>query len=418
MMLQKIHTRLAIVCIGALVLTSAQFSTAVEYRVLRNFTGSTSDGAIPWGSLIRSGSTLYGMTSQGGSYNNGTVFRMNADGTAFQLMHSFVSAANDGQNPLGSLLLSGSTLYGMATSAGSSYGGTLFRIRTDSTGFQVRRQFSVSNGIWPWDSLMQSGTTFYGMNTYGGNSSDWDGKGTIFKFDDSTATFTLLHTFTGSTTDGGGPHGTLIQIGSSLYGTTEIGGSSNRGTVFKINPDGSGFQLLHSFIGSANDGALPHCVTLISADSALYGITFGGGSGGFGTIFKMNPDGTDFKLLHSFAGGSNGRKPFGSLVLSGSTLYGMTSDENTGTNGTIFSINTNGTDFQVLHRFTGTDGRDPGGSLLLSGSTLYGMTSAGGSYGKGVIFALTVPEPATIVQLGLAAIMLGLAGIRCRCHSI
>jgi len=411
-MMQKIRIWLTIVCTGALVLTSAQFAPSAEYRVLHNFTGSTSDGAIPWGSLIQSGSTLYGMTSQGGGYNNGTIFQMNADGTAFQLMHSFVSAATDGQQPLGSLLLSGTTLYGMATSAGSSYGGTLFRIGTNSTGFQVRRQFSVSNGIWPWDSLMQSGTTLYGMNTYGGNSSDWNGKGTIFKFDDSSASFTLLHTFTGSTTDGGGPHGTLVQIGSSFYGTTEIGGSSNRGTVFRMNLDGSGFQLLHSFTGGVNDGALPHCVTLISADSALYGITFGGGSGGFGTIFKMTPDGTYFKLLHSFTGGSNGQKPFGSLILAGSTLYGMTSDESTGTNGTIFSLNTNGTEFQVLHRFTGTDGQDPGGSLLLVGDTHYGMTSAGGSNGKGVIFALTVSEPAAIIQIGVAAGLLGLAGIR------
>jgi uncharacterized repeat protein (TIGR03803 family) len=66
----------------------------------------------------------------------------------------------------------------------------------------------------------------------------------------------------------------------------------------------------------------------------------------------------------------------------------VTSDEDTGTDGTVFEINTNGTAFRVLHRFNGADGRDPWGSLLLSGSTLYGMTSQGGSNSLGVIFAL------------------------------
>ncbi len=371
-----------------------------DYRILHHFTGAASDGATAYGSLIRSGSMLHGMTYAGGGSNFGTVFRMNMDGTGFQVLHSFSSAASDGQWPIGSLLLSGSTLYGMAASADSAGGGTLFRIGPGGADFQVLRRFSVGDGMWPWSSLMQSGSVLYGLNTYGGTVSGWNGKGTAFRINADGTGFRVLHTFAGGANDGTGPHGTFTPSGSTLYATTLVGGRNDLGTLFRMNPDGTGFQILHHFTGDSNDGARPYNVTLVPSGDIFYGMTMEGGSAGRGTVFRIKTDGTEFKLLHSFAGGKDGQKPFGSVILSGTTLYGMTSDENTGTDGTIFKINTDGTGFQVLHRFNGADGRDPCGSLLLSGTTLYGMTSQGGSQNKGVIFALDLVYGASFQGLG------------------
>jgi uncharacterized repeat protein (TIGR03803 family) len=373
----------------ALAMGSAAASTPPgSFRVLHHFTGNADDGAVPWGSLIRLGQALYGMTSAGGTADKGTVFRMDADGTGFTLLHSFMSGADDGQGPIGSLLASGSSLYGMTAAAGSGYGGTLFQIGADGTGFHILRRFSEKDGKWPWGSLIRAGAALYGLPTYGGNGSGWQGRGTIFRVNPDGTDFRVLHVFSGGPADGTGPHSTLFQLSQSFFGTTHDGGSAGKGILFAIDPEGTNFRVLHNFAGGAEDGALPYSGSLVSSGPFLYGMTFGGGASDMGAVYRVRPDGTDFKVLHGFSGGSEGQKPFGSLVLSGTTLFGMTGDENTGTNGTIFGIQTDGTGFRVMHRFGGTDGKDPAGTLLLAGSTLYGMTSAGGTNDKGVIFAL------------------------------
>ena len=112
--------------------------------------------------------------------------------------------------------------------------------------------------------------------------------------------------------------------GSTLYGMTPYGGASDRGTVFKVNTDGTGFALLRSFAGAPADGEFPYGSPVVSG-STLYGITPFGGASSRGTVFKVNTDGTGFALVRSFAGAvADGEAPYGSPVVSGSTLYGMT----------------------------------------------------------------------------------------------
>jgi uncharacterized repeat protein (TIGR03803 family) len=364
---------------------------ADNYRVLHHFAGGANDGSGGYGALIQSGPSLYGMTWGGGSYNLGTIFKIDADDANFGLLRSFSGGATDGQSPIGSLLLSGTTLYGMASCENTSYGGTVFKLNIDGSEFQVLRSFAVSDGTWPYGSLIQSDLTLYGFNTYGGSASGWNGKGTVFKINTDGTGFQKLRTFAGGSSDGDAPHGSPILSGSTLYGTTLYGGSSNLGTVFKINTDGSGFQILRSFIGGSNDGASPYMVTLVQSGTTFYGTTVGGGTSNKGTVFKINTNGTEFQLLHSFTNESGGDGPLSSLVLSGSKLYGTTHYGGASNLGTVFALNTDGTGFQLLHSFNGANGSKPFSSLLLSGVTLYGTTSEGGSSNLGVIFALDVP---------------------------
>jgi len=365
------------------------------FALLHSFAGAPSDGKWPGGSLILSGSTFYGMTRYGGNSNYGTIFKINMDGTGFVLLHSFSSATGEGYCPYGSLVLSGSTLYGMTGGGGASYGGTIFKINMDGTGFARLHTFggTPSDGKYPMASLILSGSTLYGMTGHGGLISD----GTIFKLATNGTGFTLLHSFVGAPSGGKEPLGSLILSGSTLYGMTYMGGANwdgirYMGAIFKININGTGFALIYSFGNIWPDGAYPQG-SLILSGSTLYGMTFGNGVGGNGTIFKINTDGTGYATLHSFAGASDGGNPQGSLILIGSTLYGMTSQGGINGVGSIFQINTDGTGLTLLYSFEGggSDGANPEDSLILSGSKLCGMTLESGASGQGVIFSYQLP---------------------------
>jgi uncharacterized repeat protein (TIGR03803 family) len=364
-------------------------ASQAAFSTLHSFAGSTGDGARGKGDLTLSGSTLYGMTYAGGACNTcnegcGTIFKMNADGNGYQVLHSF--SYSDGASPQGSLTLSGATLYGMTSTGGAYCNGTIFRINTDGTKFQVLYNFYDEGG--GYGSLTLSGSTLYGMTIWGGAGNG----GTIFQINTDGNGFQVLHSF--SESDGTAPQGSLTLSGSTLYGMTNCGGVYNYGTIFKINTDGNGFQVLHSFSGEANDGSYPYGSLTLSG-ATLYGMTDYGGVANVGTIFQINTDGTGFQVLHSFSQ-SDGTVPQGSLTLSGSTFYGTTYAGGAGSCGTILQINTDGVGFQVLYSFSYKHGIAAYGSLTLSGSTLYGMTYVGGAHGYGTIFSLTATPGAVV----------------------
>jgi uncharacterized repeat protein (TIGR03803 family) len=132
--------------------------------------------------------------------------------------------------------------------------------------------------------------------------------------------------------------------------------------------------------------------------STLYGTASVGGSEGYGTVFSMNSDGTDFTVLHNFSGGSDGSGAAAGLVLYGTNLYGTTINGGSTDNGVIFAVATNGMVFKVLHNFssrqnnhyTNSDGGNPYSQLILSGNTLYGTASDGGGANQGTVFALNI----------------------------
>ena len=262
---------------------------------------SNTDGAIPNAGLVLSTGTLFGTTSDGGTSGQGTVFAVSTDGTTFKSLYSFTSLGyagstnSDGGQPAAGLVLSGQTLYGTATFGGSAGNGTVFAVNTDGTGF----------------------TNLHSLANF--------------------------HSLTGSDVDM--PVAPLVLSGDMLYGTTRYGGSWGNGAVYKLKVDGSGFVTLHSFApfpGTSfvnSDGANPHA-GLVLFGNTLYGATFDGGPYGVGTVFSVNTDGTSFKTLYSFTGGTNsdGAIPGARLILSDNTLYGTTAKGGSAAAGTVFSI--------------------------------------------------------------------------------
>ncbi len=120
----------------------------------------------------------------------------------------------------------------------------------------------------------------------------------------------------------------------------------------------------------------------------LYGMLPNGGASDSGVIFSMDTLGHNYKVIHDF-GGTGGGDPQGSLTLTGNILYGMAYDGGKYDDGCIFSIDTLGNNFTDMHDFNDTAGENPFGDLLLAGNVLYGMTYYGGiQYDSGCAFSI------------------------------
>jgi uncharacterized repeat protein (TIGR03803 family) len=380
------------------------------FQILHFFAGGAGDGKWPRASLLLDDSgNIYGTTLTGGhpaakdAFGNvydgsGTLFKLRADGTGFQLLRAFPVETNDATTPWGSLILDGSgELYGTTVDGGSPNAGTIFSIGTDGSHFQVRFAFAgfANNGGNPRASLISDELGYLYGTTAGGGSAYW---GTVYRIKSDGSGFQLLHAFRGGDNDEAGPLGALIlDEAGYLFGTTSSGGASGFGTVFRMKTDGSGFQILHAFIGGAGDGVYPSSGLVLDGAGNLFGTTMEGGPNYAGTVYGVRTDGTGFRILHTFgadAASGGGNTPIAALVLDGSgNLYGTTLYGGSGLNGTVFALKTDGSDFRVLHSFTGgtNDGSQAWAPLMLDGlGELYGTTEAGGAFGDGAVFKLKV----------------------------
>lgn len=360
--------------------------TLAQYTKLLDFNG-TNQGGIPRGSLTLSDGILYGMTSLGGADSLGTIFKINLADNSFTKLVDF-DRVSKGSQPFGSLVVSGNVMYGTTFSGGAKDSGIIFKVNTDGSGFNKLIDFDTQKGAWAIGSLILSNNILYGTTVLGSVNN----AGTVFKVNIDGSGFSHLVDF--DTIDKGMcPFGALTLSNGVLYGMTSLGGKyGNRGTIFKVNTDNSGFSKLFDFndtLGSGPNGSL------VISGNTLYGMTSWGGKNGKGVIFKINTDGSGFSKLFDFDN-TSGVNPNGSLIISGNVLYGMTLSGGTNNSGTAFKINTDGTGFFKFIDFDGTSkGSIPLGDLTQSGNVLYGMTASGGAntmeidgtqQGIGVIF--------------------------------
>jgi uncharacterized repeat protein (TIGR03803 family) len=219
-----------------------------SFTNLHNF--AITDGQNPTSPLLLSGGTLYGSTPDGGTNAMGTLFKLSTNGAGFTSLYSFSYRGgypytnSDGANPLGALILAGNSLYGTASDGGTNSTGTIFAINTDGSGFTTLHQFgglagtlqTNSDGANPQSGLLLYGSTLYGTAVNGGQF----GNGTLFRLNLDGSGFSAWYHFTdtnnaaGTNADGAHPIGGLIQSGSVLYGTANVGGTGGCGTVFSL----------------------------------------------------------------------------------------------------------------------------------------------------------------------------------------
>jgi uncharacterized repeat protein (TIGR03803 family) len=320
--------------------TVFSITTDGKERVLHSF-GKGTDGWWPAARLTDVGGTLYGTTGYGGAFGHGTVFSITTGGKE-KVLYSFRKRI-DGENPSANLIDVGGTLYGTTFAGGTGCAaegcGTVFSITTDGKE-KVLHRFGdrATDGWYPAAGLTDVGGTLYGT-TYGGGREDY---GTVFSIT-TGGKEKVLHRF--SDNDGRWPAAGLLDVNGTLYGTTEGGGtncgSNGCGTVYSITRGGSE-KVLHNFNGT--DGGYP-AGSLIDVGGTLYGTTEGGGTnycprdydGRCGTVFSITTGGKE-KVLHDFTKGPGGNGPVTGLVYKNGSLFGTTQFGALYGGGVVFSL--------------------------------------------------------------------------------
>lgn len=343
-------------------------------------------------------------------------------------------------------------LYGLTYDGGTSSQGTLYSVDPTLSGVVVHVNFNGANGAIPYDELTFDAASgkFYGATSSGGASD----LGTIFSYVPGASSVTTLKSdFDSSLYE---PRAPFVVLNGFIYGV--LGRPS--GGVFRMATDGSGFTVIHSF---TDFGALPYAVTR-GVDGWLYGVTLNGGivchqndPNGCGTVFRLlpvlpNDTNTQFQTLYQMQSlldsgpqrtvvyGSDGliyfnthRKifrldpnnpaatfqlvwdePGGGITLSiiegaDNRLYVASYDNNQSLGaGSIFSINRDGTGKVILRTFSfnnGSKAYGPYGRLYRTPSgTIYGTTeyiNEPPPY-KGTVFAINPPPTPNPTKLKIS----------------
>jgi uncharacterized repeat protein (TIGR03803 family) len=308
----------------------------------------------------------------------------------FTTVYSF-PGGTQGAYPYAGLIQGvGGNLYGTTNGGGAFHRGTVFGFSKKSKTYVAYSFSKPPDGGYPFGSLFQDELgSLYGVTPEGGIA----GHGTVFRVDKGGKE-TILHKFTGHP-DGSNPYGSLIEVSGVLFGTTFNGGATAHGTIFKLDKKGAE-TILHNFISFVDgDGAYPYGGLTAGVDGTIYGTTVYGGIGGCfvgcGSVFKLDKKG-DVTTLYSFTGGEDGIYPYAGVVPDASgNLYGTTSQGGTGGFGTVFKVDADGVE-TVLYNFAGgTDGSYPyAGVILDSSGNIYGTTLYGGASGYGTVFELGI----------------------------
>ncbi len=319
--------------------------SGANYQVLHAFGPlCITNGLSPWGGVIEGADgRLYGATRHGGAELVGTIYSLAKDGSGFRIIYSFSTNGSSGRFPMNSVIQAkDGRLYGRTLSGGEGDGATIFGLNRDGTGFQNLHGFEHPDNDYyiAYSGLLEgSDGLLYGTTTGEGSNR----AGSIFRINRDGSGFQTLRFFTGT---GKGPEGRVPDAGLTetsdgiLFGTTEGGGFDDFGVLYRINRDGTGYRVLHEFTAQNAEGYTPTSPPIEGPDGALYGTTYFGGPEDTGSIYRINKDGTGLAFLYTFGGTNCPAYPYAALRRgTDGAFYGTTCDGLGEIYGAVFRIN-------------------------------------------------------------------------------
>jgi uncharacterized repeat protein (TIGR03803 family) len=383
-------------------------------NVIHSFGETATDPSPPDGELIADkNGNLYGTTALGGTYSWGTVFKAGPDGETTTL-YSFDYTTTGGE-PSGPLIADkNGNLYGVALIGGPNSQGVLFQLVLNGSSFSETIIYSFckdencTDGASPNPNIAMGpkGELYVVMGSGGAN-----GQGTVLRFDPPRKNKpvwkkTTLYDFCSEQgcPDGKFPaSGILLARDGFLYGTAEY--SDQSGTLYRLSPQGGGFQVLHAFSHDGIDGETPY--TGLREDSAgiLYGTEANGGLYGCGIAYSFDTVSLTYSKVHDFCSGANDHWWPSDRVLivekdSSKTLYSVAVGGAGNEHGLMYSLSppAHAGDpwaTKVLYTFCAkvncADGEVPIGPPIKSGANLFGVTEWGGDFAKGTAYRYGSP---------------------------
>ena len=404
------------------------FSTVYSFGGACDAGSGGTDGSNPFGAgvIADSSGNLYGDTSCGGTYGQGTVFELvkSSAGYTEQILYSFGATIGDGNEPISSLVMdSAGNLYGTTFYGGSSRFGTVYELAKSSSGYteQILHSFGYGGDAEYTNTganlIMDSSGNLYGTSLGGGAN----GYGAVFELTKTSSGYSeqILYSFSylGTGTGYQPMGGLLMDSSGNLYGTTKNGGAYANGTVFELVKSSTGYvaTLLYSFKPEAQgDATFSEANLIMDASGNLYGTTVQGGANGSGAVFELVKGSAGYteQVIYSFSAGTyisnftavnnDGTNPQAGLVMDSSgNLYGTAFRGGTYGSGTVFELVKSSTGYteKTLHDFSaysGTnsvnyDGFYPQDNLYLDSSgNLFGTALNGGATGNGTVFEITL----------------------------
>ena len=398
-MIQIRSFRLTAIVVTTLLLFWSPLVLAETYSLTTIATFDGTNGASPYAGLVADvDGNLYGTTYGGGANDNGTVFRVAVGSNAATTVATF--DGTNGSRPYAGVMLDGSgNLYGTTSQGGSNDQGTVFKVAAGSSTVTTLVTFDGANGANPLSALLADPSgNLYGTTGSLGQTGDGGvifGGGTVYQVASGTNTLTTLVAFNIQQPPFGNnavsPDNLIRDASGNLFGTTVLG-TSNNGSIFGISAGTNSLTTLATFINSNVDGSYPSGL-ITDGLGNFYGTTSQGGANNLGTIFKLATSTNTLTALLAFDG-VNGANPTAGLVadsfgnLYGTTLLGGASDK-----GTVFKFVPGTNTVTTIATFDGTNGANPLSTLIFDADgNLYGTTSTGGPARYGTVFKISVPE--------------------------
>ncbi len=286
-----------------------------KYSSLYSFTGENDGDGPAFATLAIHDQGLFGTTEGGGYF--GTAFEVSPHkkGWREKVVHSF-GQGTDGEEPIGGVVFDKAGNFYGTTLLGGTYGnGTVYKVTPSGVERVIYSFVGGSDAVNPGAGVtLDAKGNLYGTTSFGGTNN----LGAVYEVSPTGSGWkeSVLYSFEGQNDGQNSLGGVILDKAGNLYGGTFDGGANGGGTVYELSPSGGGWTLTVLYSFSGGYGGVYNKLTF-DAKGRLYGATNGDGANGMGSVFKLTPSkgGWKFIDLYDFVGGSEGSSPYGSVAV-------------------------------------------------------------------------------------------------------